>query len=76
MLNQHYLNNMFTLDPNERDLNKMRVLESNPFMDSEVDIIDSTHAAESGAKKHSATKRPVKELSRLWKYRNGGIPED
>ncbi|KAJ5676499.1 uncharacterized protein N7477_002132 [Penicillium maclennaniae] len=88
LLNQHYLDNMFTLGPD------MTVLESNPFMDMEVDtksdMVPGETVHDSEAEDREETlfpvpriesyhhdRRPlrVKDFSRLWAYRNGGSPE-
>jgi hypothetical protein len=98
MLNQHYLNTMFTRDPATG-----LVAETNEFMEMLVDesltvgrrnqpAIDEKLATalrgdgdgnvaqdtNSASEATSATKRlrPVKELSRLWQYRNGLSPQD
>ncbi|KAL4879428.1 hypothetical protein BJY04DRAFT_96062 [Aspergillus karnatakaensis] len=65
LLNQHYLNNMFTLGSDGK------VLDSNPFMEMEIEVPDS---AEEGSKGPSKRVR-VKDVSRLWLYRNGGSPK-
>jgi hypothetical protein len=76
MLNQHYLDNMFTLDPET-----LRVLDSNPFMETEVDVETVMNDIVNGIGlqhdgKHVPTKKKVKDLSRLWEYRNGSSPQD
>ena len=82
MLNQHYLDNMFTLGPD------YRVLDSNPFMDMEVetktdykpDDCEETllPISDTNGWHHEHTNRilRVKDFSRLWQYRNGGSPLD
>lgn len=80
LLDQHYLDTMFTLGPDHK------VLENNPFMDMEVETksdctphenceetllpISSTGSQQEN---HLPVLR-VKDYSRLWQYRNGGIP--
>ncbi len=104
--NQHYLNNMFTLDKNGR------VAESNDFMDGEVEVCldderqDTRDAVADGIYSVAGIGRKVntvevrdvnspiaapltngqwervlknvkvKDMSRLWKYRNGGSPPE
>ena len=80
LLNQHYLDTMFTLGPDKK------VLESNSFMDMEVeadqekvplDNCEQTLLPIPGEGTGQKTDSPilrVKDFSRLWKYRNGGIP--
>lgn len=96
MLNQHYLDNMFAMDPSTG-----RVRDTNEFMETTVDIDDQMvmdrEPATSSSKRtpieqqrlatpdaflsavhnkiQRAKQKPVKELSRLWKYRNGGSPD-
>ncbi|KAL4915903.1 hypothetical protein BDW62DRAFT_117324 [Aspergillus aurantiobrunneus] len=64
MFNQHYLGTMFALGPDHR------VLDSNPFMDTEIDA--SSSSVEGGSGPTGRVK--VRDLSRLWQYRNGGSP--
>ena len=104
--NQHYLNNMFTLDKNGR------VAESNDFMDGEVEVCldderqDTRDAVADGIYSVAGIGRKVntvevrdvnspiaapltngqwdrvlknlkvKDMSRLWKYRNGASPPE
>jgi hypothetical protein len=95
MLNQHYLDTMFPLDPHTG-----QVAESNEFMDMLVDedmiggrqnkpAIDTNLAMAlrwrggvtqepnppSGSQS-TGNLKPVRDLSRLWKYRNGLSPQD
>ncbi|OJJ45812.1 hypothetical protein ASPZODRAFT_98731 [Penicilliopsis zonata CBS 506.65] len=60
--NQHYLDNMFTLGEDGR------VKEDNEFMDAEM------HTIMDG--RNSVGRHKVKDLSRLWQYRNGGSPDE
>ncbi|KAJ5162091.1 hypothetical protein N7492_007483 [Penicillium capsulatum] len=90
MMNQHYLDNMFTRGFDGR------VLDSNPFMDMEVELDpDGSTNGTSGTSGSMCeetllpTRDPrravpngspkegvlrVKDFSRLWQYRNGGSP--
>ncbi|RDW89839.1 uncharacterized protein DSM5745_01614 [Aspergillus mulundensis] len=64
MFNQHYLGTMFPLGPDRK------VLDTNRFMDTEIEIPGSF------ADGSSITQTvKVREVSRLWLYRNGGSPE-
>ena len=89
MLNQHYLDNIFQMqgvDPGDRS--KGRVKDGNEFMDAEVDMdvfneFDTVQAPEDSQSQVRAASgingtvmRQIKELSRLWEYRNGGTPSD
>lgn len=65
MFNQHYLGTMFPLGPDRK------VLDSNPFMDTEIDVPGSDT---DGSK--ISVRMKVKDLSRLWSYRNGGSPKE
>ncbi|KAJ5712111.1 hypothetical protein N7488_006267 [Penicillium malachiteum] len=83
LLNQHYLDPMFTLGPDHK------VLENNSFMDMEVEtssekmpeddceqtLLPISDSQGSPDKIDSQVLR-VKDFSRLWKYRNGGSPTD
>ncbi|KAJ5100062.1 hypothetical protein N7532_007063 [Penicillium argentinense] len=91
MMNQHYLDTMFTLGSD------LRVLESNPFMDMEVDVKRVDLSVEHDGHRdmtllpvpdrevrslgldQGQNKSPqilrVKDFSRLWQYRNGGSPD-
>ncbi|KAJ5725048.1 uncharacterized protein N7483_006405 [Penicillium malachiteum] len=83
LLNQHYLDPMFTLGPDHK------VLENNPFMDMEVEtnsqkmpeddceetLLPISDSQGSPDKTDDQVLR-VKDFSRLWKYRNGGSPTD
>lgn len=80
LLNQHYLDTMFTLGPDRK------VLESNPFMDLEVEAdsektpkhdCEETLSPIDPEKCQGVTKDQVlrvKDFSRLWGYRNGQTP--
>ncbi|KAL4900916.1 hypothetical protein BDW74DRAFT_88709 [Aspergillus multicolor] len=65
MFNQHYLGTMFPLGPDKR------VLDENRFMNTEIEIPGSF---EDGSSATQMVK--VREVSRLWLYRNGGSPEE
>ncbi|KAL6302978.1 hypothetical protein BKA93DRAFT_735908 [Sparassis latifolia] len=62
-LDQHYLDTMFPLDAA-----RTRVREENAFMDAPCEVDAELVAA-------AARTMRVKELSRLWLYRNGEVPE-
>ncbi|KAL2827611.1 hypothetical protein BDW59DRAFT_144064 [Aspergillus cavernicola] len=64
MFNQHYMDNMFTLGTDGK------VLDSNDFMDMEIDAPGSDTDVF-----NPPQRLKVKDLSRLWLYRNGGSPE-
>ncbi|PKY09268.1 hypothetical protein P168DRAFT_324260 [Aspergillus campestris IBT 28561] len=97
LLNQHYMDSMFPLGPD------MRTLETNEFMETEVDMavpesargVNGNHKEDDNGEGSSVQVtsnasgplrsdnhgnpvggRPlkVKDLSRLWLYRNGSIP--
>ncbi|KAJ5970128.1 uncharacterized protein N7479_000046 [Penicillium vulpinum] len=98
LLNMHYLDNMFTLGPD------MSVLDSNPFMDMEVEPWTTAGINGYDGPPHRVRYQPtitrdeaflpaalslqrsqtngvgqrlrVKDFSRLWKYRNGGCPNE
>jgi len=70
LLDMHYLDNMFTR-------NAGRVEDGNAFMDSLVGDSNSRENGEglsNGAGGHK--QRRLKDVSRLWQYRNGGKPKD
>ncbi|KIW32572.1 uncharacterized protein PV07_04102 [Cladophialophora immunda] len=87
-LNQHYLDNVFEMEGlDSNDLSRGRVRDGNAFMDADVDENvfrdwDTVQAVGRPAGTRPANGRPVaprrqiKELSRLWAYRNGRSPED
>jgi hypothetical protein len=98
VLNMHYLDNMFTLGPDKK------VLDSNPFMDMEVEPWATTGITGYDGPPHRVRYQPtigrdevflplelsmqrrqtnginrvlrVRDLSRLWQYRNGGSPKN
>ncbi|ORY14601.1 hypothetical protein BCR34DRAFT_599145 [Clohesyomyces aquaticus] len=91
LLNQHYLNNMFLLDANNK------VLENNDFMDRYVDFEGEDMAREDAAQTfinggvgtggarlvdiqspvdRVPDRMRVRDFSRLWQYRDGQVPED
>lgn len=73
-MNQHYMDNMFVMDDE-----MTMVLENNPFMDGLVDpdIAETYQTIEHVKDRRAGTKLvQVKDLSRLWKYRNGRVPDD
>ncbi len=89
MLNQHYLDYMFEMqgiDLKHRE--KGRVNDGNQFMDTEVDMDvyeewDTVQAIGEGRPQGSPTtvrngtiRTQVKQLSHLWKYRNGESPRN
>jgi hypothetical protein len=65
MFNQHYMDSMFTLGADRR------VLDTNEFMDMEIDVPNSGSEGSSV----STRRARVADLSRLWLYRNGGSPD-
>ncbi|OAL38357.1 hypothetical protein AYO20_02416 [Fonsecaea nubica] len=78
-LNQHYLDNIFEMEGiDTKDLSRGRVRESNAFMDAEVDmdVFREWDTVQAAPRRTGAPRRQVKELSRLWTYRNGRSPED
>lgn len=66
MLNQHYFANMFKTDAAGR-----RVLDNNPFMDG---IADDAHFQSEVDDPKVRDPGLLKSKSRLWQYRNGGVP--
>ncbi|KAJ5889074.1 hypothetical protein N7495_009115 [Penicillium taxi] len=86
LMNQHYLDTMFTLGPDHR------VLDSNKFMDMEIElesestederdiqreetlvpVFVSKYVGQNAQNGHQVLR--VKDLSHLWLYRNGGHP--
>lgn len=78
LLNQHYLDTMFTLGPNRT------VLDHNEFMDSTVNadlLLEEGSGGLSNRLSNNAdgpgsSCKPVqvKDVSRLWEYRNGRVP--
>ncbi|KAL2869263.1 uncharacterized protein BJX67DRAFT_22856 [Aspergillus lucknowensis] len=64
IFNQHYMDTMFTLGPDRR------VLDYNAFMDMEIDV-----PVPNGASSDPNRRVRVRDLSRLWLYRNGGSPD-
>ena len=88
MLNQHYLDYMFEMQGIDlKHRWKGVVKDSNRFMDTEIDMDvfkawDTVQATGEGRPQGSPTsvrnvvKKQVKQLSRLWAYRNGNSPED
>ncbi|KAJ5493561.1 hypothetical protein N7463_009648 [Penicillium fimorum] len=80
LLNMHYLDNMFTLGPD------MKALDSNPFMDMEVEpwataardeaFLPATLSQQRSQTNGVGRVLRVKDFSRLWQYRNGGRPKD
>lgn len=79
--NQHYLTNLFTMDRGNNI-----VLDSNPFMRSDVSDeayqdgqVRPTAASDvqkqlNGKKGLAESGRLIQDVSRLWQYRNGGAP--
>ncbi|KAJ5948361.1 hypothetical protein N7466_001376 [Penicillium verhagenii] len=84
LLDQHYLDTMFTLGPDHK------VLENNQFMDMEVEtnsdckpnedceetLLPTTFPSEEYQQDKDIVTQRVKDYSRLWQYRNGRIPSD
>jgi len=73
MFNQHYLDTMFPLDPKTG-----LVADTNDFMamlvPDEMTVLGGQNVPGDSGSSASVTRRPISELSRLWKYRNGGSP--
>ncbi|KAL2834759.1 hypothetical protein BJY01DRAFT_239020 [Aspergillus pseudoustus] len=65
MFNQHYMDTMFTLGPDHK------VLDSNEFMDLEIDVPKTDSEGLSAPTRRAK----VADLSRLWLYRNGASPD-
>jgi len=89
LLNMHYLDNIFEMkDVDPEDRSKGKVKDGNEFMDSQADIevyerFDTVQALDnralpppSGLRRTGPARKQIKELSRLWSYRNGGTPAD
>jgi hypothetical protein len=87
-LNQHYLDNIFEMDNvDTKVLKEGRVRDGNAYMDSQMDeavmsqwnavqAIDSTIVGSgNGGSASTGTGRQIKQVSRLWSYRNGGDPD-
>ncbi|KAJ0116206.1 hypothetical protein J7T55_005152 [Diaporthe amygdali] len=79
LLCQHYLNAMFPLERDPRTGELVGCADTNDFMESEVavrpDSEDEPGPGESlGGAEGDGMTRKVKELSRLWQYRNGRSP--
>ncbi|TQB71584.1 hypothetical protein MPDQ_007443 [Monascus purpureus] len=74
LLNQHYLNTMFPLGSDGK------VMSANGFMNTQV-TTDATQTGICVIKERERRRRQrkalrVKDLSRLWMYRNGGSPPE
>ncbi|KAK5208618.1 hypothetical protein LTR47_004204 [Exophiala xenobiotica] len=87
-LNQHYLDNIFEMENVDTEvLNEGRVRDGNAYMDSQMDeavmnqwntvqaIDSSVDRSGNGGAAGSGTGRQIKQVSRLWSYRNGGDPD-
>lgn len=87
LLCQHYLNAMFPLERDGKTGEPVRCAETNDFMEDEVtvsgraegggDTDDGQPPGSPGMLGRGGAEtmtRKVKELSRLWQYRNGGSP--
>lgn len=77
LMNQHYLNNFFPVDTTDPVTGM--VLENNEYMDSLVDMSvfrqwDTVQVPASAGENTNGTR--IKDLSRLWRYRNGRKPDD
>ncbi|OAP60227.1 hypothetical protein AYL99_05229 [Fonsecaea erecta] len=87
-LNQHYFDNFFEMEGvDTRDLSRGRVRDGNAFMDAEADMdvfrqwdtvqaLGRRTAARPANGRPSAVATQVKDLSRLWAYRNGRSPDN
>lgn len=76
LMNQHYLDNFFRLDSTDPATGK--VVENNDYMDSRVDmdVFDHWDTVQVPVDEDGANGTRIKDLSRLWTYRNGGSPDD
>lgn len=77
LLNQHYLNYFFRVD--STDLATGRVVEDNDYMNSLVDmsVFERWGTVQvPGVEEARTNGTRIKDLSRLWMYRNGGNPGD
>lgn len=89
LLCQHYLNAMFSLESNVETGELVGCADTNSFMDSEVTVVGASGEAGGdtddeqrppgspgmiGREGAGTMTRKVKELSRLWQYRNGRSP--
>lgn len=77
LLNQHYLNYFFHVDSTDPATGK--VVEDNIYMNSLVDMTvferwDTVQVAGNEESRTDGTR--IKDLSRLWRYRNGDSPDD
>jgi hypothetical protein len=77
LLNQHYLNYFFRVDSTNPATGK--VVEDNDYMNSLVDMNvferwDTVQVP--GIEEARTNGTRIKDLSRLWRYRNGGNPGD
>lgn len=76
LMNQHYLDNFFRLDSTDPATGK--VVENNDYMDSQVDmdVFEHWDTVQIHVDEDGANGTRIKDLSRLWMYRNGGSPAD
>ena len=82
-MNGNYLDEFFTMGVEDGELTE--VLEENDFMSSEVnemifekyDIVSKSSEGDYWLERdESQQRRRIKDMSRLWQYRNGRSPED
>ena len=76
LLNQHYLNYFFQVDSTDPATGK--VVEDNEYMNSLVDVgvLERWDTVQVGDDEGRTDGTRIKDLSRLWKYRNGKSPDE
>jgi hypothetical protein len=85
--NQHYMDTMFEMEGIDmRDFSRGRVKDGNAYMDAwvDLDVFEEWDTVQAGGGRvgqgqgRVIARRPkqVKEMSRLWAYRNGGNPDE
>lgn len=90
-LNQHYLDNIFPLDINNKrvDVTSSNTPLRGTFMDTEVEVVNDPREMDKIRRRRRGhrdrdengtngvgNRKKVYELSRLWKYTNGRCPDD
>ena len=89
LLNMHYLDCVFEMEGvDHKDRTKGRVKDGNQYMDAWADMgyferFDTVQAIGNGqpqgpsaTRRNAPARKQIKELSRLWTYRNGQSPAD